>query len=63
MTRILGISDRGMNRILVVILVVVALLGGYFHAQLQTQKRKYAALQNKYSKLLEKQATESRQNQ
>lgn len=63
MTRFFGITDKGMNRILVLLLVVIALVGGYFHAQLQTQKRKYTALQNKYSKLLEKQPAEPTQNQ
>jgi hypothetical protein len=60
MTKLFGLSDRNMNRVLLGLVVVLALVGGYFHAQLQTLRRRYDFLVNKYDKLEQSTQNESR---
>lgn len=49
----LPISDKNMIRILVVLCVAFALIGGYFHAQHKTLQRRYDFLYDKYHRLLD----------
>ncbi len=53
-------SDKTVIRSLVLLVLILALLGGFFHAQLQTLKRRYAVLTIKYERLVSKNQTESR---
>lgn len=47
------LSQKNMMRLLVVLCVALALLGGYFHATRHTLQRRYDFLYNKYNKLLD----------
>ena len=60
MRRLFAVSDKNMSRFLMVLVVVLALVGGYFHAQLQTLRRRYDFLVNKYDKLEQSTQNESR---
>jgi len=50
------ISDKNLLRFMVLLVFVLALAGGYFHARLQTRERLYKNLERKYLLLQEKTA-------
>ena len=58
----LPISEKNLIRLLVLLCVVLALLGGYYHAQRKTLQRRYDTLYQKYNTLLDDYAAEVDKN-